>query len=61
MCNDCVYCEIIELPSCSKLYIHYNSLFMPLFIEYVDEATNIEISFYKCVLIHKNKVLLNEN
>jgi hypothetical protein len=38
MCGrpDCVYCEIIELPTYSKMYIHYNTLFVPLWIEYVD-------------------------
>lgn len=42
MCGrpDCVYCEIIELPTCSKMFIHYNSLFIPLWIEYYDLEDN---------------------
>lgn len=48
MCGrpDCVYCEIIELPSFSKLYIHYNSLFTPLWIEFNSEATNTNERYF---------------
>lgn len=48
MCGrpDCVYCEIIELPSYSKLFIHYNSLFTPLWIEYYDDATSINEKYF---------------
>ena len=42
MCQDpkCVYCEIIELPTYTKLFIHYNSLFIPIWIEYFDLEDN---------------------
>ena len=44
--SDCVYCEIIELPSGSKLFIHYNSLFTPLWIEFDNIATSINEKYY---------------
>lgn len=44
--SDCVYCEIVELPSGSKLFIHYNSLFTPLWIEFDSEATDINEKYF---------------
>ena len=44
--DNCVYCEIIELPSGSKLFIHYNSLFTPLWIEFDNDATNINEKYF---------------
>jgi hypothetical protein len=45
MCKLCVYCEIIELPTGSKMYIHYNSLFTPIFIDFNCEATTTNITY----------------
>ncbi len=45
MCHFCVYCEIIELPNGSRMYIHYNSLFLPNYIEFNDDATHTYLRF----------------
>ena len=45
MCHSCIYCEIIELPSGSRMYIHYNSLFTPMYIEFNDDATHTYLRF----------------
>jgi hypothetical protein len=48
MCNlnNCVYCEIIELPNGGKLYIHYDTILTPLWIEYYSDTTNINLEYY---------------
>lgn len=53
MCQNpkCVYCEIIELPTCYKMFIHYNSLFIPIWIEFCD----IEDNMYSYFAVDKNK------
>jgi len=36
MCENCVYIEIIELSCYTKMFIHYNSLFIPIWIQFID-------------------------
>lgn len=59
MCGrpDCVYCEIIELPTYTKMFIHYNSLFIPLWIEFQDLEENSHF-YYPDVNNRANPVLL---
>lgn len=42
---DCVCCETVTLEY-GKLYIHYNSLFIPILIEFVDDFENTHC-YYK--------------
>lgn len=45
MCKLCIYCEVIELPTCGTLNIHFSSLFNPIYIEFKNNATNSYIKY----------------
>lgn len=58
MCNrkDCIYCEIIELPTYSKMFIHYNSLFIPIWIEFLDGEEN-SFSYFREIKLKKGEYI----